>query len=153
MPQPARQTSPSLEKQDFAAGLEYLRRALAIREKAFGPAHPAVAISLNNLGNGLAQMGDTEAAIAIYKRAIDVKTAAFGETSLTVATTRGSSVSTSTQQGKFREALDVMERALAIRQRLLPPDHVELARTYGSIAEPLLGLHRWDSDRQREEAD
>src|SRR5206468_5246069 len=35
----------------FAEGVPMLERALAIRERVFGPAHPMVASTLNELGN------------------------------------------------------------------------------------------------------
>ena len=43
---------------DAAKQKELLERALAIEEKAYGPDHPEVAITLTNLGNAYGKLGD-----------------------------------------------------------------------------------------------
>ena len=48
------------------------KRVLAIQEKAYGPDHAEVAITLTNMGNVLQSQGQLEAAMATYKRAEEI---------------------------------------------------------------------------------
>ena len=51
-----------------------LERALAIWERVFGPDHPHVAISLNNLASLLTDQGELVAAWPLYERALAIQT-------------------------------------------------------------------------------
>jgi len=65
-------TAVSLEEAGDYAGAEplFLRRALAIDEKALGPDHPDVANSLNNLAGLLEAKGDYAGAEPLMRRAL-----------------------------------------------------------------------------------
>src|SRR5665811_732570 len=69
-----------------AAARPLLDRALAITEAAYGPEHPAVAISLNNLALVLADLGEPAAARPLLDRALTITEAAPGPEYPAVAT-------------------------------------------------------------------
>ena len=55
-----------------------LERALAIAEAAYGPDHPQVAVTLNNLGNVQEELDELPAARTILERALAIAEAAYG---------------------------------------------------------------------------
>ncbi len=57
----------------YAEAIPLAQRALAIREKALGPAHPKVAKSFNDLAALYQAMGDSAKAEALYQRAQSIK--------------------------------------------------------------------------------
>ena len=63
-----------------------IKRALAIREKALGPDHPDVAVSLNNLAGLYAYQGRYADAEPLFKRALAIREKALGPDHPDVAT-------------------------------------------------------------------
>ncbi|GAB6036983.1 hypothetical protein JCM15519_15420 [Fundidesulfovibrio butyratiphilus] len=57
---------------DFPGAEQFHRRALEIREKALGPDHPDVAISLNNLATLVYAQGDYQGAKPLLRRALQI---------------------------------------------------------------------------------
>jgi Tfp pilus assembly protein PilF len=55
-----------------------LERGLAIKEAAYGPEHPQVARTLNNLGDARRGVGDLAGAVKLFERALAIKEAAYG---------------------------------------------------------------------------
>jgi len=83
-------------------------RSLKIREKTFGPDHPDVATSLNNLVSLLRnQVG------CFWEHPIDAGIIA---------------------QGKYDDAIPLNERALRIYEKTLGPDHPAVAKSINNHA-------------------
>ena len=74
--------SPKVSNEDKRAIAE---RAVAIKEKALGPADPHLATSLVNLGVQRALAGDPASARPLLERALTILEAAFGPDHLSVA--------------------------------------------------------------------
>jgi hypothetical protein len=55
-----------------------LRRALAIKEKALGPDHPALCVTLSNLAGNLLTLGMAATAEPLVKRALVIAEHEFG---------------------------------------------------------------------------
>ncbi len=72
----------------YALAEPLYKRALAIWEKALGPDHPAVATSLNNLGELYRAQGRYAQAEPLYKRALAIWEKALGPDHPSVATSR-----------------------------------------------------------------
>ena len=64
---------------EFNAAEPLYRRALEIREAAFGPAHPLVAETLNNMAALYRAEGRTEEADQLYRRALTIFKTTLGE--------------------------------------------------------------------------
>jgi tetratricopeptide (TPR) repeat protein len=62
----------------YAAAEPLYQRALAIKEKVFGPEHPDTATSLNNLAFHYAVRGDFAAAEPLFRRAVAILESALG---------------------------------------------------------------------------
>jgi len=63
---------------DYAAAEPIMRQALAGCEKAYGPDHPEMAYSLNNLATLLEDKGNYAEAETLYQRALAIDTKALG---------------------------------------------------------------------------
>jgi tetratricopeptide (TPR) repeat protein len=63
---------------DLAGARPYYERALGIRERVLGAAHPDTATSLNNLGMLLQAMGDLAGARPYYERALGIRERVLG---------------------------------------------------------------------------
>ena len=95
------------------------KRALAIREKVFGPNHPEVAQTLNNLGVLYANEGRYAEAEPLYKRALEIRIASYGADHLTTAETRQNLATLYYAQGRYDEAAPLYEQALKVEEKAL----------------------------------
>jgi eukaryotic-like serine/threonine-protein kinase len=109
-------------------------RVLAVREKALGPDHPEVAISLGNLAGSHAVMQALEEAKGLQERALAIAEKALGPDHPDVATSLITLASLQQGMGAYEEAKVLNERALTIRERALGPDHPDVAKALGSLA-------------------
>jgi len=70
----------------YADAIQLARRALALREKALGPDHPDVALSLANLGLLYDRQGRYADAEPLYQRSLAIREKALGRDHPYVAT-------------------------------------------------------------------
>jgi CHAT domain-containing protein/tetratricopeptide (TPR) repeat protein len=114
--------------------LELARRALAIKEKVYGPSHPEVAASLNNLATVQRLAGDYEAAKASYERTLAIREASLGPDHPDVAWTLNGLALTYRLLGDYATSRSLFERALAIQEKSLEPDDPDLGSTLSNLA-------------------
>ena len=62
----------------YQKALPLVQRALEINEKALGPEHPDLAVSLNNLAGLYQAMGAYDKALPLYQRALTIREKALG---------------------------------------------------------------------------
>lgn len=72
---------------EFVIARDALQQALTIFEMAYGPDHPQVAITLNNLGIAFLELGNPTAAQERFERALAINGAAYGHNHPQVAIT------------------------------------------------------------------
>jgi tetratricopeptide (TPR) repeat protein/tRNA A-37 threonylcarbamoyl transferase component Bud32 len=108
-------------------------QALAIREKALGPDHPAVGSTHNNLGSDTFSEGKLDEARAHYERALAIHERALGPEHPSVAMAHNNLGNVALDEGKLDEARGHYERALAIREKALGPDHPFVASTHNNL--------------------
>ena len=96
---------------DYAAAEPLYLRALAIREKAFGPDDPEVATTLNNLAVLYRQKGDYAKAEPLLLRDLAITEKRVGPDDTSVAPTLNNLASIYRSQGEFAKA----ERTLSAR--------------------------------------
>jgi len=82
---------------------------LAIREKAFGPDHPDVAISLNNLAAHYHAQGRYADAEPQNKRSLAIEGKAFGPDHPAVAAELNNLALLYQAQGRYADALPIMK--------------------------------------------
>jgi tetratricopeptide (TPR) repeat protein len=111
----------------YAKAEPLYERALAVDEKALGPAHPDVARDLNNLGELLnTWLGKHREAKPFFERAVAIDEKALGSDHPDVA--RGLRNQALALESGWRdqynaEAEALLKRALAIDEKALAPDH------------------------------
>jgi tetratricopeptide (TPR) repeat protein len=110
-----------------------LQRALAIKEVAYEPDHPQVAVTLDNLGLVLAELGELPAAHARLKRALAIREATYGPDHPLVARTLTNLGSVLDELGKLPPARAHHQRALAIFEAAFGPDHPLVASTLTNL--------------------
>jgi len=108
-------------------------RALAERQKALGPNHPATASVRNNLGNIQQAMGHLEQALAQYQLALNSMEATLGPEHPTVALALNNVGAVLWDMGRLEDARARFERSVQIRERALGPGHPAVARSLTNL--------------------
>ncbi|MEM6991264.1 MAG: tetratricopeptide repeat protein [Myxococcota bacterium] len=89
------------------------RKALRLREEAYGPDHPLVAESLSALGRVL-KTADTPAAVEPLQRALEIQRRTYGPQGLPVAFTMERLAGVHTRLQEPDRALELLQQAIAI---------------------------------------
>ncbi len=113
--------------------LDHIRRALALREKLYGPNDPRTAQTLSNLAVAQRQRGHVEEAVELQRRAITTLEQAFGPGHPAIATTLSAFGDALLDLGDFDAALVAYKRAVEIRKAALGPDHVDLSAALNGL--------------------
>ncbi len=118
-----------------------LQRALATSERLGGPAHPAVAESLNRLGALYASPvgrvvlpGRLEQAEPLFQRALAIREKALGPAHPAVAEALSNLTALYVTQRRYAQAEPLIQRALAIREKALGPAHPAVAQSLEEYA-------------------
>ena len=106
----------------FDSAEPLLRRALATREEALGPGHPAVAQTLNNLAIVLRSKGDFGGAEPLFRQALEQRRASLGTRHPDVAQSLYNLGRLKRETGRFEEAAALYREAISIL-RESPEDH------------------------------
>jgi tetratricopeptide (TPR) repeat protein len=122
-------------------------RALQIQETLYGPDHPDLTTTLNDLGWVLSDLGQPSAAIPLHRRALRIREAAYGPDDPQVATALTNLGRALTDLGKPDQARPLLERALQIRQTIYGPDHPRVATALADLGVALTDLGQPDQAR------
>ncbi len=118
----------------YAQSRPLYERALAIKEKVFGPEHPDTAESLNNLAVLLWYQGDSIGARPLYERALAIHEKVLGPEHPDTATSLNNLATFLVAQGDLAGARPLFERALAIREKVLGLEHPHTAVGLSNLA-------------------
>jgi tetratricopeptide (TPR) repeat protein len=121
----------------YADARSLFERALAIREKLFGPEHPETATSLNSLAGVVQSQGDLAVARALYERALGIRENVLGPEDSDTAMSLNNLADVVREQGESKVAQPLYERAFAIWQKLHGPEHPETATCLRNVARVL----------------
>jgi eukaryotic-like serine/threonine-protein kinase len=116
-------------------------RVLAIRERALGAEHPAVATVLNNLAAVHRARGDHATAQALLERVLAIREHAFGPDNPMVATALSNLAAIHYDRKAYDEIQPLLERALPIQEKALGANHPDVGFTLGNLAAVLLERH------------
>jgi CHAT domain-containing protein/Flp pilus assembly protein TadD len=119
----------------YGRAAEVAERALSLAEKTYGPNHPAVAISLNDLGALYREMGRHDQAEPLYVRALQMREKALGPNHPHVAVSMGNLGVLYFSQGRYAQADPLLRAALAINEQAYGPDHPVVAHSLTNLAE------------------
>ncbi|MDR4470752.1 MAG: tetratricopeptide repeat protein [Nitrospira sp.] len=109
--------------------LPYLKEAETIQRTALPPLHPALAPTLNSLGDCLRELGRPQEALKKLEEAETIQRTALPHLHHTLALTLNNLGLCLHAQGRLQEALGKFEEAETIRRTTLPPLHPDLAVT------------------------
>jgi CHAT domain-containing protein len=118
----------------YGEAIPRAREALALREQALGPTHPAVAESLHNLALLLQATGDYAGARPLYERALGIREQALGPTHPDVALTLNNLAKLLRTTGDYAGARPLYERSLRIREQALGPSHPNVVQSLNDLA-------------------
>ena len=113
--------------------LEYLLKALAIRERVLPEDHPDLAQSYNNVGSTYGDLGDHEKELEYDLKALAIRERVLPEDHPDLATSYNNVGMTYGDLGEHQKALEYQQKALAIRKRVLPENHPDLAISYNHL--------------------
>lgn len=133
---------------DFERALAFHRAALQIRREVFGPGHPNIAASLNNLGSVLKDQGDLDGAEEMFRQALAMDERTYGLDDPEVAADLNNLAVLLTNQGQFDDARAMHERALTIIQKEEGPDSPNVARVLNNLG--TVSLHQYDFSGARD---
>ncbi len=119
------------------------RRSLAIREKVYGPHHPAVGRTLNNLALLYRKQGRLSEAEPLYRRNLAIVEKSLGTDHQDVGTALSNLADLYGAQGRIVESESLFRRGVAIREKALGPDHPDVATSRGNIADLYRKQGRW----------
>jgi tetratricopeptide (TPR) repeat protein len=110
------------------------RRALAVKRKTLGDAHPSVTVSLNNLAVLLMfQLGRPDQAEPLVREALALDRQMFGERHAYVAESLRGVGNALRLQGDFEGAERYYRQALAMNRELFGAQHTRIALVLGSL--------------------
>ena len=118
----------------FPEAQDLFMQALAIQERALGPDHLDVGISLNNLVLLYDAQGQYAAAEPLVQRAMAIRERALGPDHPAVAATLHCQADLYRAQKCYAEAGLLYQRALAIQERAFGPNHPDVAATLHCLA-------------------
>jgi CHAT domain-containing protein/Tfp pilus assembly protein PilF len=118
----------------YADAEPLFKQSLAIREKALGPDHPDVALSLHNLAVLYRQKGHYADAEPLFKRSLAIREKALGPDHPDVATSLNNLAGLYNELGRYAEAEPLYKRSLPIREKALGPDHPDVANSLNNLA-------------------
>ncbi|MGZ3439197.1 MAG: tetratricopeptide repeat protein, partial [Polyangia bacterium] len=129
-------------KYDQALTIE--ERAVALRERLYGPDHTEVAAVLGELANIYEAQGQRDRAVEIQRRVLATTEKQLGPDHPDVGAGLVNLAAALGNQGKFADALALYQRALAIFERAYPPDHPFTATCLANLGEAQAGLGKLD---------
>jgi tetratricopeptide (TPR) repeat protein len=125
---------------EFALARPFFERALAIRRRVLAPAHPDIALSLNNLAELLHSQHELAPARALFEEAVQIRERVLGPSHPATAVSLDNMARVLWDEGDRSGARSLFERALETSERVLGPDHPATVRTINDLAVML----RWD---------
>jgi tetratricopeptide (TPR) repeat protein len=123
----------------------YYARALRLRERVLGLAHPRTTISMHNLGLLLMQSGEFDEAGKCLERALEVRLQVLGPDHVYTAISLRTVGELHFQRGNLTSTRDCFERALPVFERLRGTTHP----TVLAVRSALLALADEQGDRAR----
>ena len=105
-----------------------------VAEREFGPDHPEVACTLEDLGAALLMQGDLDRSEEVRRRALRISESMPSPSPEPALAARGLG-ETLAAQGRYAEAQEMLERAIAGLEAVLPPAHPQLIKTIERLAD------------------
>lgn len=112
-----------LQREDFGAGIRYLREALVLFERSLGPRSWQVADALTTLGAALSRRGQEQEAEENLERALGLVRELFGPRHPYVASTLTDLAAVNYEGQRWERCEELSKEALAIFREVVPENH------------------------------
>jgi hypothetical protein len=119
------------------------RRALEIKEGAFGKDSPKLGSTLNELANGYLYEHDYASAEATYRRAADIYERGLGADHPRVGAVLGNLANAIRHQHRLAEAEALFRKSIAIRSASLGPTNPNLCNAFTGLSQIALEREQW----------
>ena len=129
---------------DLEQSRSYRKRALALRERAFGPESVDVANTLVNLGNTLNGMDRADEAQPLLVRALAIYERVVGPDHPNIAAAANNLGNAYFAMGDYARAIPSWRRAIDVSDRALGVDHPDTAAKLDNLGMALNDLGRYD---------
>jgi tetratricopeptide (TPR) repeat protein/predicted Ser/Thr protein kinase len=131
------------EMGEWTEARRHYERAIALKTAAEGPDDVDLAVSLNNYGNVLHEMGDNEAGLVALRRARAIWEHAYGAGSRMIAMPLNNEGEILNTLGRPREAIPVFQRTLEVMEASdIDPSSAWLPYPLTGMGQSLLALGR-----------
>jgi tetratricopeptide (TPR) repeat protein len=124
----------------YAEARPLLEEALQDRRRLYGASHPAIAETLESLGEAQGFQAELDAAEANFREAIAIQENTLGADAPEVARSLSGLAYVLGLRGDYEEAGRLLDRSLQIRRGSLGESHPEVA---GALSE--IGMHHYDT--------
>ena len=118
---------------DYPKALEFLTKALDIREKVLGKEHPSTALSYDNIGSVYSTMGDYPKALEFLTKALEINEKVLGKEHPDTANSYNNIGYVYSTMGDYPKALEFLTKALEINEKVLGKEHPDTANSYNNI--------------------
>lgn len=118
----------------YTAAEKAFSNSLSLSRSMYGPQHPEVATSLNNLAFVLSRQGQYVAAEALYRETLAVNQKLLGKEHPAIAKSLNNLANVFFKQGRLAAAEAGFREALTIRQKLLGKEHLDVAESLNNLA-------------------
>ena len=120
-----------------------LRKALAIRERVFGPVHPMVASTLNELGNVAMRQDRPEDAATYYQRMLDICRAVYHGKHYLIGIAESNLGSALLARQQYIRAEPLFRDAIALYTETQSPGHLNVGIARIKLGRSLLRQGRF----------
>lgn len=124
------------------------QQALAIREQMFGPDHPAVAESLNELAVLARNQGDYERAERFHRQALSIREKALEPDHPATTLSLNNLGVLYCTWGKYEQAEPLLKRALSTREQALGSEHPDTLMSFVNLAKLYLEQRKYEQAEQ-----
>ena len=118
----------------YSEAIPLAQRALALREKALGPDHPDVALSLYTLATLYQNLERYQDAEPLFKRNLAIWEKLYGPNNINVASALNNLAALYQLERRYRDAEPLFQRSLKIWETLAPDD-LNFATTLSNLAD------------------
>src|SRR6202040_3012582 len=120
-----------------------LAQALEIQERVYGPAHPSVAETLNELGNVASMRDHLDEAEARFQRAADIYRTVYGDHHYLVAIALSNVAGITYDKKDYPRAEQLFRDVVRRYQETLPADNINLGIVQVKLGRTLLREKRY----------
>ncbi len=124
--------------------IDYLEKALEIKQKVLGKEHPDIAIGYQNIGAIYYDLGNYEQAIAYYKQSESLHLKRFPDGHPELANVYANIGQAYMQKEEYRKALNYYQKDLDINEDLLDSGHPFIGDTYTKIGETYSHINNFE---------